>query len=313
MTLYPSWYWGIYDRSDVIRMSLKAKLAALVAIFLWASAFVGIRAGLAGYSPGGLALLRYLIASLCMAILYYISSFSIKIEKKDILGLLFTGIFGIGFYNIALNYGELSVSAGMASFVVSQSPLMTAFLSYLCFSEKMNKRRALGFLLGLIGVGFISFAASPENLKINMGILYVLAAAFSGSCYSILQKPFLRKYPAFIATTFVIWGGTLFLLIHANDLYHDLQHAPWQATLMVIYLGIFPAAGGYLAWSYVLSEMSPVQAGSFLYYTPFVATLMGWWYLGETPHLLAIFGGILAIAGVWLVHQSYRLHYSIYK
>jgi hypothetical protein len=35
-------------------------------IALWAAAFVGIRAGLAGYSPAQLALLRFLIASLAL-------------------------------------------------------------------------------------------------------------------------------------------------------------------------------------------------------------------------------------------------------
>ncbi|MCC2667478.1 MAG: eamA, partial [Gammaproteobacteria bacterium] len=45
------------------KLTLKTKLALLTTVVLWASAFVAIRAGLQGYSPGGLALLRFLIAS----------------------------------------------------------------------------------------------------------------------------------------------------------------------------------------------------------------------------------------------------------
>lgn len=43
---------------------MPTRFALGITIFCWASAFVGIRAALAGYSPTHLALLRYLIASL---------------------------------------------------------------------------------------------------------------------------------------------------------------------------------------------------------------------------------------------------------
>ena len=42
-------------------------LIALITVAIWGSAFVGIRVGIKAYSPGSLALLRYLVASLVLA------------------------------------------------------------------------------------------------------------------------------------------------------------------------------------------------------------------------------------------------------
>ena len=45
------------------RMDARLSIAVVAAVFFAASAFPGISAGLEGYSPGHLALLRFLVAS----------------------------------------------------------------------------------------------------------------------------------------------------------------------------------------------------------------------------------------------------------
>ena len=133
---------------------------------------------------------------------------------------------------------------------------------------------------------------------------YMILATLVSGCFSIFQKPFLKKYNAIEATAYVIWGGTLFLLFYTSHLQQDLVNASLKTTLTVVYLGIFPAAVGYLAWSYALAEIPATQAASFLYFMPFVATILGWLCLGEVPVALSIAGGLIAISGVWLVNHS---------
>lgn len=294
-----------YNKISYNRMAYKTKLALLIAIILWASAFVGIRAGLSEYSPEGLALLRYLIASLCMGMVYFRLPQRSAISFKDISGLLVVGALGIGAYNVTLNHGEISISSGMSSFIVSQSPIITTVIAIFFFGERLTFSRVIGFVISIVGVALITLGEVGE-FKWSPNLSYILLATLAGGCYSILQKPFLKKYHAIEATTFVIWGGTLFLLLYSSHLQHDLLHASFKATGTVIYLGIFPAAIGYMAWSYALQEIPASQAVSFLYFTPFLATTIGWIWLGEVPTGLSIFGGLLSIAGVWLVNQSYQ-------
>lgn len=288
-------------------MSNKIKFALVLVITLWASAFVGIRAGLQGYSPEGLALLRYIVASICMGIFYFRFPKAMRASTsfRDIAALMGIGAVGIGIYNIALNYGELSISSGTTSFIISQAPVITAILAILFLGEELSLLRIIGFMVSIMGVALITLG-EKGGFKWDASLFYILIATITGSCYSVLQKPFLKKYHAIEVTTYIIWGGTLFLAFYYPHLQQDLTTASFKTTLTVIYLGIFPAALGYIAWSYILAAIPASRAVSFLYFTPFLATFIGWIWLNELPVWLSIAGGSLAIVGVWIVNQSYR-------
>ncbi|MBX3708818.1 MAG: DMT family transporter [Gammaproteobacteria bacterium] len=286
-------------------MTKKTKSAIAITIVLWASGFVGIRVGLRGYSPEGLALLRYLIASICMAIIYFRLPKRSSMRLLDMAALMCVGAIGIGLYNLTLNYGELSISSGIASFITSQAPIITTVLAVCFLGESISTPQILGLMVSVMGVALITFS-EKGGLKWDTGVFYILIATLAAGLFSVLQKPFLKKYHAIEATTYIIWGATLFLSLYIPKLQHDLMFAPLKTTIIVLYLGIFPAAIAYVAWSYVLAKMPASQAVSFLYFMPFVATLLGWLCLGEVPVMMSLVGGLLAIIGVWLVNQSYR-------
>jgi drug/metabolite transporter (DMT)-like permease len=286
-------------------ISLKTKGLLAFSIIVWASAFVGIRAGLEEFTPGGLALLRYLIASFCMFLvsLFYMENH--KIPWRDATLLLLVGAIGIGFYNFALNTGEQMIPSGPAGFITSQSPLITMLCSLVFLRERISKYAAFGVCLSILGVMLIAMGES-QNLSWHVGILYILLATLASGLYSALQKPFLGKYSILASTSYVIWGGTVVLLVFTPELYHELPGISWHAIGICIYLGVFPAAIGYLAWSHVLAKMPVSLAANFLYLMPIVTTLMAWLYFGEFPTLLSLAGGLLALLGVWITIQLAR-------
>ncbi len=284
-------------------MSIKARLAIMTAVLLWASAFIGIRLGLQFYSPQGMALLRFMIASLCMGVIYYFMPARSVIHTRDIIALMTLGGVSVGIYNLFLNFAEVSVLSGVASFVTSQSPIIAAILAAVFLGEGLTVWRVTGFLVSVSGTALMTYGEFGD-IKWTAGMAYLLIATLAGSLYSILQKPFLKRYHAIEATTFVIWGCTLFLLIYLPYLAHDVHHASLTSTIAVIYLGVFPAAVGYVAWAYALSEISATRAMNYLYLMPFIATLLGWLILGELPMALTLSGGLLAILGVMIGNYS---------
>ena len=287
-------------------LTLKTKLALLITVVLWGSAFVAIRAGLEGYSPGGLALLRLLISSIAIYfVLYRSRKARLPIKNRDLYRVFFAGAIGIGFYNIALNYGEVLVPSGMASFIVSQIPVVTTLLAILFLGERINRFGLMGMCLSAVGVGLIALGHQGE-FGFYLSIIYVFLACFAVGCYNIIQKPLLQKYKAIHLTAYAIWGGTLVLLVFIPNLIHDLQHTSFKATAVVIYLGLFPGVIGYSTWSYALSTIPASRAASFLYFMPVFATIIGWVWLGEVPAFIAVIGAVVALLGVWLVNHSYK-------
>ena len=141
-----------------MKTAIDPKFFLLLAVTLWASAFVGIRAGLESYSPGGLALLRFIVASICMIIVFVRLPEKKVLRHRDKCLLLLSGAFGLGCYNIALNYGELVVPSGMAGFIISQSPIISAALAMMFLGETFSVYTFLGMIISIIGVGLITLS-----------------------------------------------------------------------------------------------------------------------------------------------------------
>ena len=282
------------------RLSMLTMFALGVTILFWASAYAGIRAALTGYSSTHLALLRYLIASLVLAIYAGVQRMPLP-DWRDLPALAFTGLVGIAVYNVALNTGEISTSAGISSFLVSTSPIITALLATAFLKERLRVWGWLGILICITGVAIIAFNAS-EQIRLPAAALYVLLAALAQSLYFVSQKPYLARYSALQCTSYAVWSGTLALLIFAPGTVKDFQTASLSATLAVGYLGVFPAAVGYVTWAYTLARVPATRAASFLYLVPAVTLGIAWIWLGEWPTWLALLGGAIAISGVVIVN-----------
>jgi hypothetical protein len=92
------------------------------------------------------------------------------------------------------------------------------------------------------------------------------------------------------------------LLIFLPGLLETVRAAPLGDTVAVIYLGLFPAALGYVTWAYALTQLPASRAASFLYLQPLLVLGIAWVWLGEWPSVLALCGGVLVLAGVMAVN-----------
>lgn len=286
--------------------NLKIYLVIAITIFFWASAFVGIRIGLHDYHPGALALLRFTVASLCLFFMQLHVKPLVKPKVKETVQLLLLGVIGIGIYNICLNIGELTVSAGIASFAIGLAPVVVILLSVIFFKERLNVYAWLGLFISLVGISLMSFSELMDS-HVNWGLLTVFIATCAGAVYTLLQKSFLNRLHPIQVTAYIIWGGTLLLTVFSRELVQDLQKAHWQTTLVAIYMGIFPAALAYAGWSYVVKHISPARAVMFLYCSPLLSTLLGLLILKEKPAYLSLIGGSIAVIGAMLTLPKKRL------
>jgi drug/metabolite transporter (DMT)-like permease len=279
-------------------------LAALIAVF--ASAFVGIRFAGRAYPPGALALLRFGVASVVLAGALLARRGRLPLPAfRDVPGLAASGLFGITLYHLAINAGERSVSAGVVSLFVNTTPIFAALLAMAALRERPRPRTMAGIAVGFAGVAVVSLGGSG-GLAFGRDALLVLGAALASAIYYVIEKPYLARYPALDVTAWGFWSGTSLLLPFGGQLATTIGEAPASATLAVLYLGVFPAAIGYVGWSVVLSRMEVARATTLLYLIPPVAALLGWVLLGEGLGVAAAIGGAVTIAGVALVNPRRR-------
>ena len=160
-------------------------------------------------------------------------------------------------------------------------------------------------LVSFVGAALIALGEG-EGLQFAPGAFIILVAAVSVSIYLVIQKPYLRKYGSLNFTAYAIWAGTLFTLVFLPGLAGEMRAAPLDATLALVYLGIFPTAIAYVTYAYVMSQLTASRGVSFLYLVGPMAFLIAWIWLGEVPSLLSFVGAGIVLVGVVIVNTLGR-------
>jgi drug/metabolite transporter (DMT)-like permease len=284
-------------------VSIDVRLLAAVAaaVFFGASAYAAIGDALGSYSPGPLALFRMLVASAALALYAALSRMRLP-RRRDLPAVALAGLLAFALYNVALNYGQLTASAGAASLIIASIPIFTALLAVAFLGERPDALGWSGIAVGFSGIALIT-VGEGGGFGVNAGALLVLLAALSASVYFAFQKPYLEKYGSLPFTAYAIWAGALLLLPFLPALVEEVMTAPPRATLAVAYLGIFPTIVAYATAAYVFSRLPASRAVTLEYLFPPVAILIAYLWLGEIPSILSVAGGAVALLGVALVNH----------
>ena len=283
------------SRSDPV-----AAIAIVVTIFAWASAFPAIRAGLAAFGPLELGAVRFAIAAIPAAI--YLAVTRPKLPGRGDLWRFGVGGFGfVALYTGLLNYGELTVSAGAASFIINISPILTALFATAYLGERFSLIGLAGTLISFAGIGIIALGEG-EGLRFDGGALFILGAAFVTAIIAIAQKPLFTRHNPLAVSAWNMVVGALALSPFLPAGLQQAAVADAHGLFAVVYLGIVPSLIAYASWAVALSRLPASRASNFLYCVPPVATLMGFLWLGEEPGLLGVAGGALALIGVAIVN-----------
>lgn len=279
---------------------MRIVIAHALIILLWGSAFAGIRQGLEGYSPEHLSLLRLLIGSIALIMYAFFTKMRLP-ELGDLPVIFIFGFLGFAVYQTALSMGEQTVSSGTASLLISTSPLFIGLIGNFFLHERTGKWYWLGAAISMTGIALISFGGGG-SLRIGIGLILILIAAFSESLYFVFQKKYLKKYGALPFTAYTIWAATIIMLLYARGLVGQVMEAPAGATISAVYLGLFPTVIAYFALAYVTSHSGVSDAAGSLYLTPAAAFIIAWIWLGEVPAAVTVIGGMITLIGVSLTY-----------
>ena len=275
-------------------------IAGLV-IFFWSSAFPAVRYTLQYYSPEALMLFRFLVAS-GVLLIYCVWKKVPLPKRKDLPLFIASGFIGLFLYMWSFNAGTVHVSAGISSFIISTSPIFTLILSIFVLKEKTSLMIWVGVFISFVGLGMISFTQITD-MQLNVGVILLLGASIFTSAYTIIQRFLLKNYTSMQASAYSVVIGTVFMLIFFPSLVREFPKAPLSANLIIIYLGIFPAAIAYFFWTLALSKAKKtVYISNFLYLIPFLSIVIAYFWLGEEIPPLALVGGVIIITGMVLAN-----------
>jgi len=279
---------------------LVTTLSIVVTVLAWASAFPAIRAGLHAFGPIELGALRFAIAG-APAALFLVLAQPAWPSWPDFIRLAVGGILFVGLYTALLNMGEMTVSAGAASFIINTNPIITAGLAMVVLGERFSARAWAGTALSFMGIGLIALGEG-QGLRLDTGALLILGAAVCTSVTTVVQKPLFARHRPLTVSAWNMVLGALVLTPWLPGASAQAFAASPEALFAVVYLGIVPSLIAYGTWAIALSRLPASRASNFMYCVPPVATLLGFLWLGEVPTPLGAVGGAMALIGVAIVN-----------
>lgn len=276
---------------------------AILAVIIWSTNFVAARF-LVNLTPIEISFYRWLVTFIVL------TPFCIKNLIKTIkyikglwIKVIIISILGVTIFNTFVYMAAHTTNATNMSLLATLSPIVIALISRIVWKIKLTIYQKIGLLIVIIGVVILITKGSIEvlmKLQFAIGDLYMLFSVILFATYTLTLK---IKPKEISQSTFfylmVIIGliplmiGMIFTYITNNA--HTLN---MQSSLMLIYVGTFPSAMGFILWNMAIAKIGAIKCSIIYDSIPFFSSLGAVILLNEKLLLSQILGGILILIGI---------------
>ena len=275
---------------------------ATITIIFWSLAYVFSRLAMQHFSPYPLGFLRYIVAS-AFLILVVIFMHITPPLIKDIPWFIASGATGFFLYMVTFNKGTAMVPSATSSVIIATAPVITALLARLIYKEKLAVYQWIAIAIEFFGI--IVLTIWGGDFTINEGIIWLILASISLSCYNIMQRKMTKLYKPLTVTAYSIFAGTIMLCIFAPKAYDEAKTAASINFVYILILGVLSSALAYIAWAQAFSKAKNTSSVSnYMFVTPFITAIFGFIFAGEVPDLSTVVGGTIIMCGVLLFFKN---------
>lgn len=218
-------------------------------------------------------------------------------------------------YQILFMLGITRTTAGNTALLLATMPVWTAILSYFIHHERLPKVTWLGLLVTLVGTTLVIVSGGKVSLRSDFlwGNLFMLMAAMLWAGGTVYSRPLLREFSPLRLS---LLSNGLFLPLHLAlaPLWMQFpvkEYEPWQAVLFqpgillaLVYSGAFSTGLAYATWNIGVRQLGGSHAAVYQNIVTLVAVLGGWLFLREQILPAQIVGGVIMLAGLYLMRRS---------
>jgi drug/metabolite transporter (DMT)-like permease len=286
---------------DIIRSTT---FLAILACFLWSTAFVGVKIGLEYQSPFQFAGIRFFISGVLIFIYFGKPKQFFRELKSYWRFILLLSVVQI-FAQYALFYSGLNlVPSALAAMVIGSQPLFIAVVAHFSFhNDKMTPLKTGSILIGVIGIAIITLGRTKVEMNnqieyLGIGLL-LINNIISGYSNVIIVKKSKGISPVVLSSASLMIGGLLLFLVSVP--FEGINLGPFPPTYYYALVWLsFLSAAAITIWYSLLKrpniKVSMLNFWKFL--IPVLGAILSWIILtDESPDFNSILGmGIIAIS-----------------
>ena len=294
-------------------LSLIAEFTLLAA--LWGASFLFMHLGAAEFGAFPTAGLRVGLAAVFLLPVFLIrgvwTDFRLRLRP-----ILFVGLLNSALPFALYSYAVLHITTGLSAILNANVPLSGAVVAWLWLKDKPDASRALGLLVGFVGVALLVLgktsvnantpvaAASSATTLIAMGAC-LLATLCYGLAASFTKRHLAGAHPLATAAGSQI-GATLGLLLPTLWFWPRQSVSPtaWAAVAAV---ALLCTAIAYILFFRIIEKAGPAKALTVTFLVPVFALLYGVMFLDEVITTWTMVCGVVILLGTALSTGFLRL------
>jgi drug/metabolite transporter (DMT)-like permease len=275
---------------------------------IWGSTWLVIKIGYGNLGPFNVAGLRFLIASVLMAVVAQATRARWPRGRSEwtavgVVGLLmFAGDYGL------IYWAEQTIESGLTAVLFATLPLMTLAVgrAYLP-GERITTKKLASSVLAVVGTA----ALFADRLRFDAAalrpMLAVLGAVLCAAVASVVSKRDAHDIPsATLNATAMLFGAAVLLAISmavGDGIRLPDDALTWAA---VAYLSLVGSVLAFLTYFSLLKAWSVMSLSFVSVFTPVIALLLGFVFLREPLTLVKVAGSVLILVAVALANRSPR-------
>jgi drug/metabolite transporter (DMT)-like permease len=292
-------------------------VAAFAAIYIvWGTTFLAIRFALETIPPFMMAGLRFTIAGLMLfAWSYY--RYSFKISLSDLNLPVVTGVLMIFVGHGSLAWAEQYISSGFAALLCSAIPVWMVLMGWIqSRSDQPDKFTVIGIILGITGVALLSgtgeefsISTTASSGTVITSIIFLVSSGLFWAFGSVQSRKFNKDIPLLYSVSIqILAGGAALLLLgflRGEVAETSIANISIVSVTSLLYLIFFGTLIGYSSYVWLLKVSTPAKVGTYAFFNPLIAVLLGWIIVDEPITSVMIFGAAAILVSVLLINKPF--------
>jgi drug/metabolite transporter (DMT)-like permease len=207
---------------------------------------------------------------------------------------------------LLITFGEHAVPSGLTAVLISPAALFVAlFAPFIDPTERIERRQAVGLLVGLGGVALVVGVESISTLDQFLGAMAMVGAA---ACYALGGFVVKMRYGRLTSmqTSFVSLSVTAVLTLPLAVATAPTEAPGLGAVGALVALGVVGTALAFVIFYKLIAEVGAGRASLVSYLAPGVALFYGAVFRDEPITVAAVGGLALILGGVALASRRPR-------
>jgi len=231
-------------------------------------------------------------------------------DRRSFLFIILQAFTGIFIFRIGILKGLTYTGAIEGGIILSSTPILIAFLSFLFLKEHITKRKILALIISVAGILIINLmgVGNSSGGNILLGSLFLSCAVLGEALFTVLRRVIGTRVGAVANAAYTSLLGALFFLpLMIGEIPEALElNFAFRDWAILFFYGTAAPMAAFILWFSGVSGTSGSTSAVFTAILPISTMLFSTLFLREPLFLYHAAGAVCIILGIFLVIDRRR-------